>query len=52
VNLLRYEKVLEEKHLCFFPPTKETRKQGNKAKQNKKKGNGTTLIRATQESIF
>jgi hypothetical protein len=51
VNLLRYEKVLEEKHLCFFPPTKRTRqrKQG-KAKQ--KKGNGTTLMRAAQESIF
>jgi hypothetical protein len=25
VNLLRYEKVLEEKHLCFFPPTKRTK---------------------------
>jgi len=51
VNLLRYEKVLEENVYIFSTNKKNkgTREQG-KAKQ--KKGNGTTLMRATQEIIF
>jgi hypothetical protein len=52
VNLFEVRKKFWKKNIYVFFHQQKEQGKGNKAKQNKKKVDGTTLMRASKESIF
>jgi hypothetical protein len=50
VNLFEVRKKVLEENVYIFSNNKKNKAKQGKAKQ--KKGNGTTLMRATKENIF